>query len=482
MDEMPRSLVTPLPMALGAALAITVFLSPAVLPASGTELLLAGVLPIGFFAAGALAELLRPGHAVGIALLRVGVLHLVAIVGTVAAFLLRDAAMASALVDILALAAFALGFVAVLDLLIRYPDGRYAWRWSRLVVRAALIGALGLVALAALGSPSLPQVVALGPASPNPWFVPMLEPVAGVAGVVSLAPLVGLVLLLVRYAHASAQDRRQMRWPILTTLILVTGILTTALLEDALGAPMQAALFIAAGAALPGSFLVGLLRHSAEADRLAELEASRVRVAEAEEAERRRIERDLHDGAQQELVALLSRVELARSEAGSAATVSAELDEIADGIRRVHRDLRELARGIHPSILTDRGLPDAVASAAARLPIRVGLSVSPAVASARYPAAVEGAAYLFVLEALTNAMKHAGVDHAAVALDARDGSLEVTVLDAGRGFDPSAVAGGAGLTNMRDRLASVGGVLEVESAPGAGTRLRGTLPAVDRHG
>jgi len=143
----------------------------------------------------------------------------------------------------------------------------------------------------------------------------------------------------------------------------------------------------------------------------------------------------------------------------------------------VHRDLRELARGIHPAILTDRGLPEAVTSAAARLPIRIGVEVAPDVAARRYPAAVEGAAYLFVLEALTNITKHAEADAATVRLRSSGGGLEITVLDSGRGFDPGAAANGMGLTSMRDRLAAVGGHLVVASRPGAGTSLRGIFPA-----
>lgn len=469
----PRSTV-----AIGAVLAVAAFLAPAFAPEAGSEVLLPAILPISFLAAGGVAEALRAGHPIGLALGRVGMLHLAGLVASVVAVRTGAIPALAASIGAISVLAFALGFVVLLDMLARYPNGLYAWRWSALVVRTFLAVAPVLAVLSVLGSPNTPEVADLAPSARNPWFVPELEAVAGAGGLIVLAPLVGLSLLLARYPPAPEADRAQMRWPILTTAVLVIGILTTGLIEATIGAPIQAALFVVGGAALPASFLVGLLRHSAEAERLAATQASRARIAEASEAERRRIERDLHDGAQQQLIALLSRVELARSEHPAADDpVRVELDAIAEGISEVHRDLRELARGIHPAILTDRGLPEAVTSAAARLSIRIGVEVAPDVAARRYPAAVEGAAYLFVLEALTNVTKHAEAEAATVWLRSSGGDLEITVLDSGRGFDPGAAANGIGLTSMRDRLAAVGGHLVVASRPGAGTSLRGIFPA-----
>lgn len=463
---------------LGAALAVAVFLSPAFLGTVGANALLSAVLPIGFLAAGAVAETLRSSHPIGARLVHVGVLHLGGIVASLVAYTIAELPVAATAAGTLSVTAFALGFVALLDLLARYPDGRYARAWVRLVVRGWLTAAVLLVVPTVLGSRSIPVILQPVGMPPNPWFVPALDAVAGIGGAIALAPLLGLVLLVGRYPSAPVSDRRQMFWPIVTTLIVVAGIVATGLLESTVGAPIQTGLFVALGIALPGSLLVGLLRHSEEAERLAAVEASRARIAEAEEAERRRIERDLHDGAQQQLIALLSRVELARQRLSDDAA-RAELDAVADGIRQVHHDLRDLARGIHPAVLADRGLPDAIASAAARLPMQIQMAVAPEAARTRHAPAVEGAAYLFVLEALTNVVKHAEASEAEVSLTAHGDTLEVAVSDAGIGFDP-AMRTGSGLTNLRDRLAAVGARLSVESRPGGGTTLRGRFPAGHR--
>ncbi len=462
-------------LVLGAALTLAVFLSPALLGAAGSDALFLAGLPIGFLAAGAVAETLRPSHPIGVRLVLVGVLHLGAVVSSLAAYAARDAPVAATALGALSVTAFAFGFVALLDLLARYPDGRYAGRWVGRLVAGALLVAILLVVLTALGSRSAPEILEAGGMPPNPWFVPVLEPVVEAGGAIALAPLLGLLLLVRRYPSAPEADRRQMRWPILTTLVVVAGIAATGVLESTVGAPIQTGLFVALGIALPGSLLVGLMRHSEEAEQLAAVEASRARIAEAEESERRRIERDLHDGAQQQLIALLSRVELARQRVTDDAA-RAELDEVADGIRQVHRDLRELARGIHPAVLADHGLPDAIVSAAARLPMQIHVAVAPAAATTRHAPAVEGAAYLFVLEALTNVVKHAEAGTAEVRLASRGAMFEVAVSDTGVGFEPE-VTTGSGLTNMGDRLAAVGALLIVESRRGRGTTLRGLFPA-----
>ncbi|MDQ3688805.1 MAG: histidine kinase dimerization/phosphoacceptor domain-containing protein [Chloroflexota bacterium] len=374
---------------IGAGLAAAVFLAPALAPEVGTDALLSAVLPIGFLSAGALAEVLRPSHPIGARLVLVGVLHLGGIDGSLLAQVFRQAPLPAAMVGTLSVLAFAMGFVVLLDLLARYPNGRYAWTGASFVVGAAFVASIVLVVIGVFGTPTTPEILELASMPPNPWFVAALEDVGSVGGAIALAPLLGLVLLVARYPSAPETDRRQMRWPIATTLLVVGGIALTGVLESALGASVQTGLFVALGVALPGSLLVGLLRHSEEAERLAMLEGSRARIAEAEEAERRRIERDLHDGAQQQLIAILARVELARVQLTDEAA-RAELDQVAEGIREVHRDLRELARGIHPAILTDRGLPEAIASAAARLPMQISVEVAPEVASVRHTPAVEG--------------------------------------------------------------------------------------------
>ena len=463
---------------LGGACALALLLAPAALPSGGTEAVVPSVLPLGFFAAGAVAQVLRPGHAVGLRLLAVGVLHLAALVGAVAVALGPPPAVAGTLAWLSA-ALYALGFVALLDLLARYPTGRYAWAPVRPAVRAAAVTAVLLVTSALLGSAELPSVLGLESGA-NLFHVDALDGLGSVVAVVALLPVAGLGLLVARYPGASVPDRAQMRWPMGTAAVVTLGLLTTGWVEETLGTDTQTALFVAAGVALPLSFLVGLLRHTEEADRLAAAEASRARLVEVADEERRRIERNLHDGAQQQILALLARVELARGEHGDE-DVDRELRAIADELRSVHRDLRELARGVHPAVLTDHGLGEAVRSALTRLPFPAELAVSPEVEGRRYPSTVEGAAYFLVLEGLTNAMKHAGAARAQVSLTQPGSMLEVTVSDAGPGFEPDGRAG-SGLVGLRDRVAAVGGSLEIDSRPGAGTTLRGRLPALGHGG
>ncbi len=463
-------------MTLGVVTAFTVLLSPTLLPDEGIDIVLAGVLPLSFFAAGAVAQLLRPRHVVGLRLLQVGLLHLGAIAGAVLGGLLDDSPWLSTAVGTISGLAFALGFIALLDLLARYPDGRYAWRWVRITAWVAAAATVPLVAVSSLGSERVISVVELtGPN--NPTFIPALQPLDQLVVSVAMAPVLGFVLLVARYVRAPSLDRMQMRWPIVTALVITVGLVTSGLAEQLLGEAVQTTIFITGVAALPASFLIGLLRHSEEAERLASVEASRRRIVEAAAEERQRIERDLHDGAQQQLVALLARIELARSKVGSTdPRVDKELGAIRDAIQLAHVGLRELARGIHPAALADHGLAEAVRSAMTRLPGGATLDVSPDVEGARYSSNLEEAAYFFVLEGLTNALKHAGDVHPAVQLTVVNGDLVITVSDAGRGFAVDETDG-SGLTGLRDRLAAVGARLKVESTAGQGTRLRGTFPA-----
>ena len=320
-------------MTLGVVTAFTVLLSPTLLPDEGIDIVLAGVLPLSFFAAGAVAQLLRPRHVVGLRILQVGLLHLGAIAGAVLGRLLDDSPWLSTAVGTISGLAFALGFIALLDLLARYPDGRYAWRWVRITARVAAAATVPLVAVSSLGSERVISVVELtGPN--NPAFIPALQPLDQLVVSVAMAPVLGFVLLVARYVRAPSLDRMQMRWPIVTALVIAVGLVTSGLAEQLLGEAVQTTIFITAVAALPASFLIGLLRHSEEAERLASVEASRRRIVEAAAEERQRIERDLHDGAQQQLVALLARIELARSKVGSTdPRVDQELGAIRDAIQ-----------------------------------------------------------------------------------------------------------------------------------------------------
>jgi signal transduction histidine kinase len=208
--------------------------------------------------------------------------------------------------------------------------------------------------------------------------------------------------------------------------------------------------------------------------REAELRTSRQRLVDAQDAERRRLERDIHDGAQQHLVALAVNLRLA-------GTLAARSPDRADALladqERAAADavttLLHLSRGIYPPQLADLGLAEALPSAVDGAEPPVELS---AVDVGRYPSRIEATAYFCCLEALQNAAKHAGATRVRVELRGTPESLELSVVDDGRGFASTAGPGGAGLANLRDRVESVGGSLTVASAPGQGTRIHAVLP------
>jgi signal transduction histidine kinase len=207
--------------------------------------------------------------------------------------------------------------------------------------------------------------------------------------------------------------------------------------------------------------------------RLDELQSSRARLVEVSMFERRRLERDLHDGAQQRLVALSLQLGLARRslDAGDGRSAVTMLDAARDELARALEELRELARGIHPAVLTDRGLEAALEALAERAPLPVSLDQMPA---ERLPAPVEAAAYFVVAEALTNVAKYAGASNAAVRINRNGSYAVVEVRDDGVGGADPAV--GTGLRGLADRLAALDGRLEVHSPPGAGTTVRAEVP------
>jgi signal transduction histidine kinase len=207
---------------------------------------------------------------------------------------------------------------------------------------------------------------------------------------------------------------------------------------------------------------------------LDDVRASRARLVEASETERRRLERDLHDGAQQRLVGLALDVRRARSRLGSDSdpALVAALDDAATDVTLAIDELRELARGIHPSILTEGGLGPALESLATRSRIPVDLQAD--LDGSRFAPAVEGTAYFVVAEGLTNATRASGASVVRVHASQTDGTLRVEVADDGAGgADP---ARGTGLRGLDDRVRAVGGTLRIESREGAGTRVVAELP------
>jgi signal transduction histidine kinase len=205
-----------------------------------------------------------------------------------------------------------------------------------------------------------------------------------------------------------------------------------------------------------------------------DLRASRQRLVAAQDQERRRLERNIHDGAQQQLVALAVKTRLADSLVGRDETKAHEvLAQVQREAQEALENLRELARGIYPPLLADQGLAVALQAQARRAPLPVTVEAD---GIARYGEDAEAAVYFSVLEGLQNVAKYAGASHAVVRLAHADRALTFEVADDGRGFDSSRTAYGTGLQGIADRLAALGGTVEVRSAPGAGTILLGTVP------
>jgi signal transduction histidine kinase len=206
-----------------------------------------------------------------------------------------------------------------------------------------------------------------------------------------------------------------------------------------------------------------------------QLKVSRARVVSAGDAERRRIERDLHDGAQQQLVALSVNLRLAQELTDSdPAGATAILGQLGTDVESALEGLRELAHGIYPPFLAERGLAEALSVVAARALLPTRLDVA---GIGRYPPQVEATVYFCCLEALQNAGKHAGDGASAtIHVREREGGLLFDVADEGVGFDPASKAQGAGLTNMTDRIGALGGSLRIEASPGRGARIAGAIP------
>jgi signal transduction histidine kinase len=205
--------------------------------------------------------------------------------------------------------------------------------------------------------------------------------------------------------------------------------------------------------------------------RIEDLRASRARLVEAGDSERRRLERDLHDGAQSRLVALALKLKLARMNVADGSEAATLLDESSSELQSSLDELRVLARGLHPVVLTDRGLAAAVRILASRAPVPVEIAALP---DERLPPPVEIAVYFVVAEALTNVAKYARATAATVSIAVARGLVRVEVADDGVGG--ADVAGGSGLRGLSDRVAALDGRLEVRSAPGEGTRLRAEIP------
>jgi signal transduction histidine kinase len=288
--------------------------------------------------------------------------------------------------------------------------------------------------------------------------------------------LFGIVLAwaIRRWRATPPLDRLQLT-PVYTFSLLTFLLVTVA--RAGVGNAAWWAAFIATGL-MPFAFLAGLLRtHLSLLDaelraRLEELRASRARIVEAGDAERRRLERDLHDGAQSRLVALKLLLSSARARArGADGDLEAVLGEAIDELDTSLSELRELARGIHPAVLTDRGLEPALQALASRAPVPVTVEADD---GERLPGAVESAAYFVVSEALANVAKYAQATQAAVAVHRANGLVTVDVTDDGIGGADA--TRGSGLRGLTDRVAALDGTLSLESPAGGGTHLHAEIP------
>jgi signal transduction histidine kinase len=206
--------------------------------------------------------------------------------------------------------------------------------------------------------------------------------------------------------------------------------------------------------------------------RVVDLRSSRARLVAAADAERRRLERDLHDGAQQRLVAMALQLRMARDRLARGDDALELVASAGDEAQKAIAELRDLARGIHPAVLTERGLEPALEDLARRAPLPVEVLETPA---ERFAAPVEATIYFVVSEALANVAKYAQATHATVAARVEDGSVVVEVADDGAGG--AQVGAGSGLRGLVDRVGALDGELTVDSPPGAGTRIRASVRA-----
>ncbi|MHB8693961.1 MAG: sensor histidine kinase [Solirubrobacteraceae bacterium] len=205
-----------------------------------------------------------------------------------------------------------------------------------------------------------------------------------------------------------------------------------------------------------------------------ELRASRARIVAAADAERRGVERDLHDCAQQHLVLLGLKLSLARRELEPGSPTASTLVDLSADLERALRELRDLAHGIYPAVLANEGLPAALREVAGASPIPAKMACDGA---GRYREEVEAAVYFCCLEALQNVVKHAGVDaQAAITIGEQRSVLRFEVCDSGCGFEVASAERSPGLQNMLDRIGALGGTLRIESTPGLGTTVTGTVP------
>jgi signal transduction histidine kinase len=342
----------------------------------------------------------------------------------------------------------------------------------------AILAGLGIVAMIAIAPPDVGYRYYAGLLLVIPWAYTMLQLRFTYATRACLVMIIGYELVAIWVRHTPTQVLVSNNFFFLSSVVIgmVAGYTIergyrTHFLQRRLIEAQRAELAIhneQLGSALQES-LIGLRRQAAE------LQASRARVVAAADSERRRIERNLHDGAQQHLTALAIKLSMASDLGEDDPRLAKELlGEARCEVNDAVRELRDLVHGIYPPLLAENGLPDALCAAArwSTLPATVDVAQL-----SRYPADVEATVYFCCLEAIQNACKHAG-RQATVSVRVREdaGILTLQVADNGKGFDAKTRGLGAGFLNMADRLGALGGGLQVESAPRHGTTVSGTIP------
>jgi signal transduction histidine kinase len=357
-------------------------------------------------------------------------------------------------------------------------------RWFQPVMQPILSGVaalagLGVVAMIAIARPAAGYLYYAGLLLVIPWAYTVLQLRFSYATKACLAIIIGYEIVAVWLEPTPIEILINNNFFFLSAVIIgmVAGYtiergLRTDFLQRRLIEAQRAELAVN-NAQLDSELqksLDGLRRQAAE------LQASRARIVSAADGERRRIERNLHDGAQQHLTAVAIKLHLVSELAEQDREMARDLlEEVSCEINDAARDLRDLAHGIYPPLLAESGLPAALSAAARRstLPTTVD-----AATLGRYPAEVEATVYFCCLEAIQNASKHAG-EGATLILRLREdaGMLTFDVVDDGKGFDAQGRGLGAGFVNMADRLGALGGSLRVESAPQRGTTVSGTVPA-----
>ena len=358
----------------------------------------------------------------------------------------------------------------------------WAWRWLAQLERRVIGRLVGIE----IPSPYRPDPargrwwhrVAARLSDPATWkdlaFLLLQLPLGILSFSITVAVLgFGLRLLFAPAYYEPLADGDWIAWIDVNSLAGALAVVPLGALILLLGIPGVGAL-----ARLYGWLASQLLGSNADpvlTAQVTELQDARSRIIAAADAERRRIERNLHDGAQQRLVALALNLRMAEQRAASGDPAAAELvRQAGDEANLALRELRDLARGIHPAILTNRGLPAALEDLASRATVPVEVVAAP---QERLPDAVEAAAYFVVSECLANIGKHAQATSATVSVSAADGRLEVVVADDGVGG--ASLGNGSGIQGLVDRVGALSGTLTMESPPGGGTRVAASIPLTE---